>query len=592
MNTVTVRLSSQFQISKPAMHHATKYAATISKRNIKDCKRFLRAYSTPEAYEWNRKLGSFVRAGKVGDARNMFDFMPNKDVVSWNTMIAAYFEANDIEESERLFGSMPKRSVVSWNCMVSGYMDHGWVDEALGLFLVMPKRNISSWNAMVSGMAKHDRFDEAERFFNEMPERNVISYTAMVDGLARRGDIHRARQLFDSMSSKNIVSWATMISGYVQNGMIVEARKLFDNMPKKSAVAFTVMIMGYCKLGDVDSAITLFHQLRQKDIVAWNVMIAGYTHNTLDEEALKLHKRMVILGTKPDHTTIIVVLTACSTLTSLQTGRQIHCIAVRRGLDSLTTLSNALTSMYSKCGSIVESVGVFLHTELPDLVSWNTIIAVHAQHGFFEKALEKFHELLKQGLKPDGVTFLSILSACGHAGMVDESLAWFDLMVDDYKIPPKAEHLACLADILGRAGRLEKAYHLITTIPRQLNLDVDVEFDSGVWGALLAACRVYRNVELGELAAKKMLALDPTNSGIYVMLSNIYAAAGMWWEVTAVRSAMKEQGVRKQTGCSWTEIGDTLHMFTGGDVLHPDICKIHSEIKRISFHMQDSFKDL
>lgn len=303
----------------------------------------------------------------------------------------------------------------------------------------------------------------------------------------------------------------------------------------------------------------------------------GYAQNGNGEEAMKLHTQMLRRGMKPDHSTLVSVLTACSTLPSLKEGRRTHVIILKRGFDSHLSICNALITMYSKCGGILDSESAFSHLNNPDLVSWNTIIAAFAQHGLYEKAVSFFSKMRMSGCEPDGVTFLGLFSACGHSGMVNESLHWFDSMVKNYKLIPRREHYSCLVDILGRAGQLEKAYDMIKEMP--------FEPDAGIWGALLSGCCAYSNAELGQLAAEKFFELDPHNSGAYIVLSNIYAAAGMWKEVKRVRGLMKERGVKKKPAYSWTEIGDKVHFFVGGDVSHPNIEEIRSQLKKMGLQM-------
>ncbi|KAH7861979.1 hypothetical protein Vadar_033294 [Vaccinium darrowii] len=477
-----------------------------------------------------------------------------------------------------LFDLMPERNVVSWNSMIAGCVENERVDEAFECFRSMPGRNTASWNAMISGFVRYGRMEEAGSLFDEMPRRNVISYCAMIDGYARNGEIEKARALFDCMPSRNDVSWTVMISGYVANGRFEEARELFERMPDKDVIATTAMIMGYCKEGKMENARILFEDIQFKDCVSFNAMITGYAQNGNGEAALKLHAEMLRRGMKPDHSTLVSVLTACSTLPSLKEGRRTHVIILKRGFDSHLSICNALITMYSKCGGIIGSESAFLHLNNPDLVSWNTIIAAFAQHGLYEKAVSFFSEMRMSGCEPDGVTFLSLLSACGHSGMVNESLHWFDSMVKNYNLIPRLEHYSCLVDILGRAGQLEKAYSMIKEMP--------FEPDSGIWGALLSGCCAYSNAELGQLAAEKYFELDPQNSGAYVVLSNIYAAAGMWKEVKRVRGLMKEQGVKKKPAYSWMEIGSKVHFFVGGDVSHPNIEEIYSQLKNMGLQMK------
>ncbi|CAA7401637.1 unnamed protein product [Spirodela intermedia] len=535
-----------------------------------------RSLSTSEIYKANVKINRLVRDGKIDAARKLFDEMPERDVVSWNTMIAAHYRRSDFDKSKRLFQLMPEKSIVSWNSMISASIQNGDIEEAFDYFRKMPKRNVASWNAMISGLVRYDRLDEAERLFREMPRRNVISYTALVDGLCRSGNIQRARCLFDKMQ-KNSVSWAVMISGYVQNDLFDEARNVFHQMPEKSVVAITAMMTGYCKDGRVDDARKLFEDMHGKDLVSWNAMMSGYANNGRGEEALRLYIKMLQLGMKQDHSTLLILLTACSVVSSIQSGRQIHAISVKNGFESDLSICNTCITMYSKCGSLIDSDLIFRRIQAPDLVSWNTIIAAFGQHGLYEKARTMFHNLIANGFRPDNVTFLNILSACGHAGKVNDSILWFNIMVFEYQISPKTEHFSCLVDIAGRAGQLDRACEVINKMP--------FEADSAVWSALLGACQACLNIELAELVAKRLVEINPQDSGAYVMLSNIYAATRNWRDVMRVRSLMKKHGVQKQPGYSWTEVADTVHVFLGGDTSHPDIKRIHSELGILHLHM-------
>ncbi|EOX92024.1 hypothetical protein QUC31_003424 [Theobroma cacao] len=535
-------------------------------------------FSPRDVFNSNVRIRQLSRAGNITAARQLFDNMPNNDVVSWNSIITGYWQNGCLQESKKLFDSMPERNIVSWNSMIAGCVENGSVDEAFQYFQAMPERNTASYNAMISGFIRWDRVNEAGMLFQEMPRKNVISYTAMMDGYMKVGEVDKARDLFDGMPCRNVVSWTVMISGYVDNCEFNEARELYERMPNKNVVPMTAMITGYSKQKRVEDARVLFDGIRYKDRVCWNAMITGYAQNGIGEEALKLCSEMLKLGIQPDNLTLVSVFTACSGLASLKEGRQIHVLVIKNGFDMDLSLCNSLITMYSKCGGILDAEQAFRQINGADLVSWNTIIAAFAQHGLYEKAVFFFNQMELVGVKPDGVTFLSLLSACGHAGKVNESMDFFDLMVKNYGIYPRSEHFSCLVDILSRAGQLEKASKIIQEMPFQA--------DGGVWGALLAACSVYLNVELGELAAQKIVEVDPHHSGAYIVLSNIYAAAGMWDEVTRVRLQMKEQGVKKQCAYSWMEIGSKTHHFLGGDVSHPDTDKIHLEIKSISLQMK------
>ncbi|GLT56742.1 hypothetical protein SLA2020_297620 [Shorea laevis] len=535
-------------------------------------------FSTQDVYRFNHRLGRLSGAGNIQAARQLFDTMSERDVVSWNAIVTGYWQNGYLEESKTLFASMPVRNVISWNSMIAGCVENDRMHEAFDYFKAMPWRNTASWNAMISGFVKFNRIEDASKLFEEMPSRNVISYTLMIDGYMKTGEVDKARALFNHMPRRNVVSWAVMISGYVNNGQFNEARDLYEQMPVKNVVAMTSMITGFSKQGMMDEARALFDGFKHKDLVSWNAIITGYAQRGIGEEALKLCSEMIKMGMQPDNFTLISVLSACSGLASLKEGMQIHVLVIKDGFESDISICNSLITMYSKCGCIHDSELAFRQIRKANLISWNTIIAALAQHGLYRKAIAFFKEMEFNCIKPDGITFLSLLSACGHAGKVNESTNLFDLMVKAYGIAPRSVHYSCLIDILCRGGQLDKACKVIQEMP--------VDADAGVWGALLAACNVYLNIELGELAAKKIVDLNPQNSGAYVMLSNMYARAGMWDEVIRVRVLMKDQGVKKQRGYSWLEIGDKMHLFLGGDISHPDTARIHLELKRISLQMK------
>ncbi|MED6132204.1 hypothetical protein PIB30_017057 [Stylosanthes scabra] len=422
---------------------------------------------------------------------------------------------------------------------------------------------------------------EAQMVFDQMPRRNVVSYTAMIDGYAKMGGdggIARARALFEVMPQRNEVSWTVMISGLVENGLSEEAWELFERMPERNLVATTAMITGFCKDGKMDNARSLFEEIRCRDRVLWNIMVTGYAQNGRGEEALILFLQMLRSGTQPDEVTFVSLLTACANLASLEEGTQVYALVIKHGYDSDLSVSNALVTMYSKCGGIVDSELAFGKISHPDIVSWNSIIAAFAQHGLYVKARSYFDQMVTLSIRPDALTFLNLLAACCRAGRVDESMNLFHLMVHDYGIPARSEHYTCLVDVMSRAGQLQRAYKMIQEMP--------VEADSSIWGALLVACSVHSNVKLGELAASKILNLDPYNSGAYVMLSNIYAGAGMWKDVNRVRVLMKERGVKKQKGYSWIQIGNRIHCFVGGDPSHPNISDIQFALRMIALHMK------
>jgi pentatricopeptide repeat protein len=275
-------------------------------------------------------------------------------------------------------------------------------------------------------------------------------------------------------------------------------------------------------------------------------MIAAYAQNGQGEEALQLFRQMQLAGVKPNLKTFTSVLPACANLAALEQGKEIHKEIIRNRFKSDVFVGSALVDMYAKCGSLEHAQDEFYKICHPNVVSWNAMIAGYAMHGHGKEALQLFEQMQYSGTNPDSVTFISVLSACCHAGLVKEGCHYFDSMNQYYHITPTREHYGCMIDLLGRAGRLYEAQDLISKMP--------IKPDASMWGCLLAACRTHNNIKLGKYVAGCILELDPENTTPYVLLSNMYAEAGRWDGIEEVRKMMKDRGLKKKRGCSWIEI--------------------------------------
>eukprot|EP01018_Ginkgo_biloba_P022935 Gb_12722 [translate_table: standard] len=560
---------------------------------------------------WNTMITGYAQNERMEDARQMFDKMPRRDTVSWNSIIAGYAQNGKVENARQLFDKMLERNVVSWNAMIAGYVQNGRIEDARLLFDKMPERNVISWNIMIAGYVKNHRLDDAHRLFDRMTVRNVISWTPLITGYAQNGRLEDARQLFDKMPNRNVVSWNAMIMGYIQGGKIddarelfdrmhetdvvswnamitaysqirrvEEARHLFDRMPQPDVVSWNAMIAGYAQNERIEDALQLFNKMPKRDVISWNVMIAGYEQNGHCEEALYLFSQMQWAGVKPDHTTFTSILSACGSLAALEQGKQVQGYITKIGIVADIPMGNSLITMYSKCGSLEDARLVFNEMPSRDVVSWNAIITGYAQHGCAEEGLQLFKHMQQAGMKPNHVTFVGVLSACSHAGLVEEGWCWFESMGQDYLITPSTEHYAAMVDLLGRSGHLDDAEDFIRRMP--------FEPDAVVWGALLGACRVHGNVDIGQRAADSLFELEPQNSGTYVLLSNIYAAASRWDDVLKVRKMMKDRGIRKQPGCSWIELKNRVHAFVVGDRSHPQTESIYAILERLAEQIKNA----
>lgn len=374
---------------------------------------------------------------------------------------------------------------------------------------------------------------------------------------------------------KDLFVSTSLVDLYARGGDVLSAEKLFVTMPHRSLVSLTTMMTCYSKQGEVAAARVLFDEMEEKDVVCWNVMIDGYAQHGLANEALLLFRRMLAEKIKPNEVTAVAVLSACGQIGALESGRWIHSyIENSRNIKVNVQVGTALINMYSKCGSLKDARLVFDRVNNKDVVVWNSMIVGFAMHGFGKDALRLFNEMCRIRLKPSDVTFIGLLSACAHAGLVNEGRRFFNSMKDEYAIEPKVEHFGCMVNLLSRAGQVEEAYKLV--------MNMKIEPDSVLWGTLLGACRLHGNIALGEKIAEYLIGQNLANSGTYVLLSNIYAVIGNWDGVARVRTLMKENGVQKEPGCSSIELNNKVHEFLAGDLRHPKSKEIYMMLEEIS----------
>lgn len=365
----------------------------------------------------------------------------------------------------------------------------------------------------------------------------------------------------------------TMIGMYVRCGFLGCARNVFDEIPERDVVSWTLLIVAYAKIGDMGLARDLFDELPVKDMVVWTAMVNGYAQNAMPKKALELFERLRNEGVKSDQITLVGAISACAQLGASKYANWIRDIAESSRLrpENNVFVGSALIDMYSKCGNVEEAYNVFKGMKERNVFSYSSMIVGYAIHGSAHAAIKLFNEMLETEIKPNHVTFVGVLTACSHAGMVDQGQQIFATMEKCYGVAPTADHYACMVDLLGRAGHLEKALRLIETMPMEPN--------GGVWGALLGASHVHGNPDVAEIASRHLFELEPDNIGNYLLLSKTYASAGRWDDVSRVRKLMREKKLRKKPGYSWFEAKNGIvHEFFAGDVTHPEITEIKKEL--------------
>ncbi|KAM7474339.1 hypothetical protein LguiB_021582 [Lonicera macranthoides] len=357
-------------------------------------------------------------------------------------------------------------------------------------------------------------------------------------------------------------------------GNIIAAQKLFYGSYHLDQISWNSMISGYLKCGAVEKARSLFDSMPKKDIVSWSAMISGYTQHDRFSETLAMFQDMLLEDIRPDETTLVSVISACTQLTALDQGKWIHAFIKKNGLRVNIILGTTLIDMYMKCGCVDNALEVFYGMEEKGVSSWNALILGFAMNGMVERSLDMFSEMKTCDVVPNDITFVAVLSACRHMGLVDEGRQHFDSMVRTHKIEPNIKHYGCMVDLFGRAGLLKEAEELIRDMP--------MAPDVATWGALLGACKKHGDNEMGERVGRKLIELQPDHDGFHVLLSNIYASKGNWSDVHEIRGIMMQQGVVKTPGCSMIEANGVVHEFLAGDKSHTQTNEIEDMLNEMA----------
>ncbi|XP_010260649.1 PREDICTED: pentatricopeptide repeat-containing protein At5g48910-like [Nelumbo nucifera] len=503
-------------------------------------------------------IGVCSAHSKLRYAALIFAQLRNPNIFAWNSILKAYAQNNDWSHTLHYFNTLlssppaPDPDEYTFTSVLKACAGLVSVADGWKMHAVVAKAGFQS---------------------------NLFVQNSLVDMYFKFGCPEVAQHLFDDMPLRDVVSWNTLVSGYSLGGDVESARRVFDQMVEKNVVSWSAMITGYARIGDLDSARLLFDTMPERNVVCWNAMIAGYAQNERYADAINLFREMQQTGClEPNSVTLVSILSSCAHLGALDLGKWIDRFICRGGVELNLFLGNALADMYAKCGCIAEARRVFDKMQERDVISWSIIITGLAMHGHAEEAFACFLEMVECGLKPNEITFMGLLSACTHAGLVDKGLKYFYLMDQEYGITPKVEHYGCVVDLLSRAGRLAEAEDLINSMPIKPNVVV--------WGALLGGCRIYKDNERGERVVKQILELESEHSGSYVYLANVYASIGRLDDAANCRLMMQKNGVTKTPGCSWIEVNNTVHEFFMGDKSHPQADKIYSMVRELGLRMK------
>uniref|UniRef100_A0A0E0MND7 Uncharacterized protein n=1 Tax=Oryza punctata TaxID=4537 RepID=A0A0E0MND7_ORYPU len=522
-------------------------------------------------------LDLYVKCGDVETALVIFNLGDRTNVVLWNLMLVAFGQINDLAKSSELFFKMQAAGIrpnqFTYPCILRTCTCSGEIDLGEQIHSLSVKTGFES-DMYVSGVlidmySKYGWLEKARRVLEMLKEKDVVSWTSMIAGYVQHEYCKDALAAFKEMQKCGIwpdnIGLASAISGCagmkaMRQGLQIHARVYVSGYSGDVSI-WNALVNLYARCGRIREAFSSFEEIEHKDEITWNGLVSGFAQSGLHEEALKVFMRMDQSGVKHNVFTFVSALSASANLAEIKQGKQIHARVIKTGHTFETEVGNALISLYGKCGSFEDAKMEFSEMSERNEVSWNTIITSCSQHGRGLEALDLFDQMKKEGIKPNDVTFIGVLAACSHVGLVEEGLSYFKSMSDEYGIRPRLDHYACVIDIFGRAGQLDRAKKFVEEMP--------IAADAMVWRTLLSACKVHKNIEVGELAAKHLLELEPHDSASYVLLSNAYAVTGKWANRDQIRKMMKDRGVRKEPGRSWIEVKNVVHAFFVGDRLHP-----------------------
>ncbi|KAH8944737.1 hypothetical protein BDL97_12G000400 [Sphagnum fallax] len=587
--------------------------------------------TTPDKFTFIQAIKACARLGALQDGRlvhqQLIQSGCESDVFVGSSLVDMYVKCGSIEDARRVFNKMPSRNVVTWSAMIFGHVKCGQGQKALELFRQMQhegvqpnsvtfvgvlnacasiialnkgrcvhlqiiqsglKSNVFVGNSLIDMYAKCGSLEDACRVFNKMPSRNVVTWNAMIKGHVKCGQGQKALKLFQQMQQEgvqpNYVTFVVVLNACASVIALEEGRRVHQQIIQSGlesdVFVGSSLVDMYAKCGSIEDACRVFHKMPSRNVVTWTAMVLGHVKCGHEQKALELFQQMQQEGVQPNHVTFVGVLNACASVIALEEGRRVHQQIIQSGLESDVFVGSSLVDMYAKCGSIEDACRVFNKMPSRNVVTWTAMLGGCAMHGHGREALRHFEQMCDEGVQPNDITFVCVLSACSHAGLVDEGMCLYASMIRDYMIPAKLEHYTCMVDLLGRAGHLQEAENMIMAMP--------CKPQAASWRALLGACRIHGNVGMAERVAKQILEMEPENAAVYVLLSNIYAAAGNRHLCENVERQRKERGAKKQPGRTWIEVNNEVHTFVAQDQDHPQMIEIHAELQRLSGLMHNA----
>ncbi|CAA7057947.1 unnamed protein product [Microthlaspi erraticum] len=558
-------------------------------------------------------------SGNMGYACKLFVKIPEPDVVMWNNMIKGWSRADCDREGVGLYLNMLKEGVIPdshtfpfllnglnrdgalgygkklhchvekfglgcnlyvQNALVQMYSLCGLMDMARGVFDRRCREDVFSWNLMISGYNRMKKYEESVKLFAEMERKFVfptsVTLLLVLSACSKVRDKDLCRRVHVYVKEPSLKLENALVNAYAACGEMDVAVRIFRSMKTRDVISWTSIVKGFVEIGNLELARTYFDEMPVRDRISWTIMIDGYLRADCFNESLELFREMQNAGMVPDEFTMVSVLTACAHLGALEIGEWVktYIDKNKNKIKNDVVVGNALIDMYFKCGCAEKAEKVFHGMCQRDKFTWTSMVVGLANNGQGQEAVKVFFQMQDMSIQPDEITYLGVLSACNHSGMVDQGRNFFAEMRSDCRIEPSLAHYGCMVDLLGRAGLVKEAYEIVKNMPMNPN--------SIVWGALLGACRLHNDEQLAELSARKILELEPDNGAVYSLLCNIYAACERWEDLREVRRKMTEIATKKTPGCSLIEVKGVAHEFVSGDKSHLQSEEIYVKLEEMA----------
>ncbi|KAG7629650.1 Pentatricopeptide repeat [Arabidopsis suecica] len=555
-----------------------------------------------DLYVGSSLIYMYVKCGRMIEALRMFDELEKPDIVTWSSMVSGFEKNGSPYQAVEFFRRMvmasdvtPDRVTLITLVSACTKLSNSRLGRCVHGFVIRRgfSNDLSLVNSLLNCYAKSRAFKEAVNLFKMIAEKDVISWSTVIACYVQNGAAAEALLVFNDMmddgTEPNVATVLCVLQACAAAHDLEQGRKTHELAIRKGleteVKVSTALVDMYMKCFSPEEAYAVFSRIPRKDVVSWVALISGFTLNGMAHRSIEEFSIMLLENnTRADAILMVKVLGSCSELGFLEQAECFHSYVIKYGFDSNPFIGASLVELYSRCGSLGNASKVFNGIALKDTVVWTSLITGYGIHGKGTKALETFNHMVKSSeVKPNEVTFLSILSACSHAGLIHEGLRIFKLMVNDYRLAPNLEHYAVLVDLLGRVGDLDTAIEITKRMPFSPTPQI--------LGTLLGACRIHQNGEMAETVAKKLFELESNHAGYYMLMSNVYGVKGEWENVEKLRNSVKQRGIKKGLAESLIEIRRKVHRFVADDELHPEKEPVYGLLKELDLHMKEDLEN-